>query len=164
MKHLTTIALSGLVWAGCIDLDLQNTAPGGLTESSDSIDSTDPASLGDIVARHSDRGFRLPNNLPIVDESGVFTTVSSAGFIDLNNEFFQDLGTNGRRCVSCHVPTAGWSITPAQLRLVFEFTRGGAVDDGFGLGAVFRTNAGSNSALSGMGRPTRITPRSRSML
>jgi hypothetical protein len=75
----------------------------------------------------------------------VFTTVSTHGFIDLNNEFFQDLGTNGRRCVSCHVPTAGWTLSPRQLQTVFNATDGGKFDDGFGLSAVFRTVDGSNS-------------------
>jgi hypothetical protein len=87
----------------------------------------------------------MANNVPVHDATGVFTTVSSRGFIDLENEFFQDLGSNGRRCVSCHVPTNGWTITPKQLRETFEETDGGAFDDGLGLGAVFRTNDGSNS-------------------
>jgi cytochrome c peroxidase len=134
MKQLMTIALCGLVWSGCIDL-----------ESSDPTDASDSARLEDVMARHCDGLLRLPNNIPIPDSTGFFTTVSSAGFIDLSNEFFQDLGSNGRRCVSCHLPTAGWTVTPAQLRAVFEATSGGAFDDGLGLGAVFRTNDGSNS-------------------
>jgi hypothetical protein len=99
----------------------------------------------DAAARHCDNHNRLANNVPVRDATGVFTTVSSHGFIDLNNEFFQDLGSNGRRCVSCHVPTSGWTITPKQLQETFEETDGGAYDDGLGLSAVFRTNDGSNS-------------------
>lgn len=87
----------------------------------------------------------IPNNVPIRNDFGVATTVSTAGKIDLTNEFFQDLGTNGRRCVSCHLPTAGWGITPSQVQEVFEATRGGAIDDRLGLGAIFRTNDGANS-------------------
>jgi hypothetical protein len=41
-------------------------------------------------------------------------TASAHGFIDLGNEFFQELGANGRRCVNCHVPTVGWTVTPAS--------------------------------------------------
>jgi cytochrome c peroxidase len=89
------------------------------------------------------------------DATGVFTTVSSQGYIDLGNEFFQDLGSNGRRCVSCHVPTAGWSITPAQLQAVFDATAGGALDDGFGLGAAFRTVDGANSPTADVSTPAR---------
>src|SRR3954453_2216518 len=99
----------------------------------------------DVTARHCDSHNRLANNVPVHERTGVFTTVSSRGFIDLENEFFQDLRSNGRRCVSCHVPTAGWSITPKQLQDTFEETNGGAYDDGLGLAAVFRTNDGSNS-------------------
>jgi cytochrome c peroxidase len=109
-------------------------------------ESTAASDLDAVFARHGDdRHNRLPNNVPVGDPTGVFTTVSSHGFIDLNNEFFQDLGTNGRRCVSCHVPTSGWTITPRQLQTVFDATDGGKFDDGFGLSAVFRTVDGSNS-------------------
>ncbi|HET7506020.1 MAG TPA: hypothetical protein VFK02_33600 [Kofleriaceae bacterium] len=102
-------------------------------------------SFDEVIARYAGDHTRLPNNLPMPDATGTFTTVSSQGAIDLGNEFFQDLGTNGRRCVSCHVPTAGWSVTPAQLQAVFEATDGGALDDGSGLGAAFRTNDGANA-------------------
>src|SRR5262249_17016424 len=111
----------------------------GVDEQTESID------FGALVTEYSDGTNHLPNNIPIPDASGVFTTVSSSGSIDLNNEFFQDLGTNGRRCVSCHLPTAGWSITPKQLQDVFDATKGGVLNDGLGLGAVFRTVDGSNT-------------------
>ena len=91
------------------------------------------------------QGSRLPNNVPIPNAMGFTTTVSTAGDVDLTNEFFQDLGTNGRRCVTCHLPTAGWSTTPAQIQAIFQATQGGAIDDGLGLGAIFRTNDGANS-------------------
>jgi hypothetical protein len=87
----------------------------------------------------------LPNGTPIQNPLGMTATVSTAGSIDLNNEFFQDLGTNGRRCVSCHLPTAGWTVTPAQVQKIFDDTDGGAIDDGFGLGAMFRTSDGAVS-------------------
>ncbi|HEX3763444.1 MAG TPA: hypothetical protein VHW23_32335 [Kofleriaceae bacterium] len=109
-------------------------------------DSTAASDFDVVVARHGDdRLNRLPNNVPVGDPTGVFTTISKHGFIDLNNEFFQDLGTNGRRCVSCHVPTSGWTVTPRQLEVVFDATDGGKFEDGLGLSAVFRTVDGSNS-------------------
>ena len=43
---------------------------------------------------------------------------------DENNPFFQNLGTNGRRCVTCHQPTAGMTITPVQIQQVFNSTNG----------------------------------------
>src|SRR5215831_18289214 len=53
-----------------------------------------------------------------------------------DNPFFQSLGTNGRRCVSCHQPAQAWSITPAELRERFDRTDGSD--------PIFRTNDGSN--------------------
>ena len=107
--------------------------------------SPDSADLDVMLARHGNDHNRLPNHVPVLDATGVFTTVSRHGFIDLDNEFFQDLGTNGRRCVSCHVPTVGWTITPRELQTVFNATDGGKFEDGLGLSAVFRTVDGSNS-------------------
>ena len=87
----------------------------------------------------------LQTHGPAHTPTGLVATVSSAGSIDTSNEFFQDLGTNGRRCVSCHNPVAGWTVTPKLLEKVFEDTDGGVDPDDFGLGAVFRTNDGSTS-------------------
>ena len=56
--------------------------------------------------------------------------------VDADNPFFQELGTNGRSCVTCHRPAQGWSITPAELRDRFDRTDG--------LDPIFRTNDGSN--------------------
>jgi cytochrome c peroxidase len=87
----------------------------------------------------------LPNGTMIPNEHGHCSTVSATGGVDLNNEFFQDLGANGRRCVSCHLPTAGWSVTPEQLQDTFDKSNGGVDDtDNFGLAAVFRLNDGAN--------------------
>src|SRR5215472_14318658 len=54
---------------------------------------------------------------------------------DAGNPFFQELGTNGRRCVTCHQPAQAWTITPAELRDRFERTDG--------LDPIFRANDGS---------------------
>ena len=87
----------------------------------------------------------LPSNSPLPDPTGTFATATTNGPIDLGNPFFQDLGTNGRRCVSCHVPAAAWTITPSQVRAVFDATNGGTRADTLGLGAIFRTNDGANA-------------------
>ena len=55
----------------------------------------------------------------------------------MTGPFFQDLGTNGRRCVSCHQPAEGWTVTPAGVQARFEATQG--------LDPIFRLNDGSNS-------------------
>ncbi len=74
---------------------------------------------------------------PFVNPTGAAQTFSTAGRIDTDNPFFQDLGTNGRTCFTCHRPESGWTITPAGVRERFEATAG--------LDPIFRTNDGSNS-------------------
>lgn len=105
------------------------------------VDGVETSDTGSLL-RHNDF---LPNGTPVQNPTGMTATVSTQGRIDLSNEFFQDLGTNGRRCVSCHLPTAGWTVTPSQVQKIFDDTDGGALDDGFGLGAMFRTNDGANA-------------------
>lgn len=113
-----------------------------LTGCTDDPATTDSPTV-DAIARNT--SLQFPNNVPILNATGIATTISSTGSIDFGNAFFQDLGKNGRRCVTCHLPTAGWGITPSQVQEIFALTQGGARDDGFGLGAIFRTNDGSNS-------------------
>ena len=79
----------------------------------------------------------LPNNLPFANSSGLHATFSTSGSIDLRNEFFQNLGTNGRNCGTCHRAEEGWTITPAGVQTRFNRTRG--------TDPIFRTNDGSNS-------------------
>jgi cytochrome c peroxidase len=130
---------AGLVMTGCMaDAETETT-------SEDDSEPVVSEQYDEVLARCGGDRNELPNNTPVADETGVFTTVSSHGSIDLDNEFFQDLGTNGRRCVTCHVPTSGWTITPKQLKATFEQTEGGKYDDGLGLGAVFRLVDGANS-------------------
>jgi cytochrome c peroxidase len=78
----------------------------------------------------------LPNLLPLLDSSGFVQTYNvNNTSISLTGAFFQSLGTNGRSCSSCHLPTEGWSISAAEVQLRFLFTQG--------LDPIFRTNDGS---------------------
>jgi hypothetical protein len=77
----------------------------------------------------------IPNMKSFRDSSGEFATFNTAGDIDTSNPFFQDLGTNGRRCVTCHQPNDAWTITPKHVRERFEATDG--------RDPIFRTNDGS---------------------
>src|SRR5256884_6057636 len=79
----------------------------------------------------------LPNMLRFANPTGVAATFSTAGKIDLTGPFFQSLGTNGRACVSCHQPSTGWTVTPANVQARFDATDG--------TDPIFRTNDGSNS-------------------
>ena len=72
-----------------------------------------------------------------LDGAGALRTFSTNGTIDRTGPFFKDLGTNGRRCSTCHVSEDAWTITPAHVRDRFLDTNG---ED-----PLFRTNDGSNS-------------------
>ena len=76
------------------------------------------------------------SSIVTLDASGLLQTVNVNGGFDLDNPFFQDLGTNGRRCVSCHQPDNAWTITPANVQRRFAITRGAD--------PIFRNNDGSN--------------------
>jgi hypothetical protein len=80
-----------------------------------------------------------------------------------SQDFFSDLGTNGRACVHCHLPGEGWTITPADVQrrfthpldltnsdCVVDATTCAAVADPInaGLDPIFRLNDGANSPLA----------------
>jgi len=78
----------------------------------------------------------IPNLFPFQNPTGQSTTFTSNGTIDLTNPFFQELGTNGRTCGSCHQPDQGWTIAADKVQARFNTT--GGTDP------IFRTNDGSN--------------------
>ena len=84
----------------------------------------------------------FPNPLFTPDATGVLSTY---GAIDITNPFFQNLGTNGRTCNTCHVASAAWSITPAVVQAKFNATNG--------LEPIFRTNDGSNCPSADVSTP-----------
>lgn len=81
-----------------------------------------------------------PELFESVNEHGKDATYSTLGAFDLNNPFFQDLGSNGRTCLTCHVPSQGWTITPKGVQTLF--------DQSEGLHALFRLVDGANSPLA----------------
>jgi hypothetical protein len=87
------------------------------------------------AALHGERPF-LQNGARFLNENGSSSTYSTAGGIDLANPFFQNLGSNGRTCGSCHQPGDGMSVSASHLQERFDFTRG--------LDPIFRTVDGSN--------------------
>jgi cytochrome c peroxidase len=44
--------------------------------------------------------------------------------ITANNAFFQNLGTNGRTCFTCHQPQTGWTVSAAGVRARFAASAG----------------------------------------
>ena len=75
--------------------------------------------------------------LLFVNPTGMSATFHASGRIDTSNPFFQQLGTNGRSCSTCHVAGDGWTVTPASIRGRFDATEG--------RDPIFRTNDGSVS-------------------
>jgi cytochrome c peroxidase len=70
------------------------------------------------------------------DSEGRFANYNTGGPTDTSkNAFFQDLGTNGRRCVTCHQASDAWTVTPSHIQARFEATHG--------TDPIFRTNDGS---------------------
>src|SRR5262245_3512614 len=76
------------------------------------------------------------------NESGAARTINVSGgpVVDDGNPFFQDLGINGRRCVTCHQPGENMGMSAAGVRARFSATGG--------RDPVFRPNDGSNSPLA----------------
>jgi cytochrome c peroxidase len=69
----------------------------------------------------------------------VIATNASGGLVavDHSNPFFQNLGTNGRTCNSCHKLESALGISVAQIQSIFNATQG--------LDPIFRINDGSNA-------------------
>jgi cytochrome c peroxidase len=76
-------------------------------------------------------------SLRSLDATGVLANISTDpdGTFSLSGPFFQSLGTNGRTCGTCHVPSDAFSITPIHLQ--YRFAATGGTD------LVFRPNDGS---------------------
>jgi cytochrome c peroxidase len=70
-------------------------------------------------------GILIPSFAVFPNPSGFIATVNQGGpTVEASNPFFQDLGTNGRRCVTCHEPGDAMSITPPHIRQRFSATQG----------------------------------------
>ena len=81
-----------------------------------------------------------PRLLVSENAMGMASTISSNGAIDLTNPFFQNLGSNGRTCGTCHQPSEGWTVTPAGIQA--RFYASGGTDP------IFRTVDGAHSPLA----------------
>src|SRR5229473_6511159 len=81
------------------------------------------STVGLAVANNSNQF--VPAYQEFSDPEGRFANLNLGGPTDTTaNPFFQDLGTNGRRCVTCHQPSDAMSITPPHIRERFEATQG----------------------------------------
>ncbi len=60
-----------------------------------------------------------------LDSSGLIETYQPTGLtVTKNNAFFQNLGTNGRTCFSCHQPDQGWTVSAASVQRRFYLSQG----------------------------------------
>ncbi|MGH7032181.1 MAG: hypothetical protein ACREFL_00450 [Stellaceae bacterium] len=73
----------------------------------------------------ADRGSQpTPSLIPQLeidsDPSGLIATYQPNGPTrTANNPFFQDFGTNGRTCLTCHQPQTAWSVSAASVQARF---------------------------------------------
>jgi cytochrome c peroxidase len=85
-------------------------------------------------------GPRIADMKEYPDATGTSQSFSANGALDTRNPFFQNLGSNGRACITCHQPDQGWSVTPPAIQQRFNATAG--------LDPIFRLNDGSVSPLA----------------
>jgi cytochrome c peroxidase len=94
----------------------------------------------------------IPNLFPFLDPTGLVATYNSAGPINEdNNPFFENLGTNGRVCATCHQASDGMGLNGANVRTRFLATRGSdplfAPVDGANCPNASRSNPADHSLL-----------------
>jgi cytochrome c peroxidase len=59
------------------------------------------------------------------DDSGGIATYQPSGITRTGgNPFFQNIGTNGRTCFTCHQPQDGWTISAASAQARFDASAG----------------------------------------
>jgi cytochrome c peroxidase len=67
----------------------------------------------------------IPQFSADADPSGKIATFQPEGSTaEGSNAFFQDLGTNGRTCFTCHQPQTGWTISAASAQDRFAASSG----------------------------------------
>ena len=84
------------------------------------------------MRRFTDRDRSVQQAPPIIprfqiddNPAGAVATFQPAGAtFPARNAFFQNLGTNGRTCFSCHQPASGWTVGAADVAARFEASAG----------------------------------------
>lgn len=66
----------------------------------------------------------LPNLFPFLNSTGFSATYSQTGSVDLSGPFFQNLGTNGRNCGTCHQPSDAFGLSAVNAQLRYLITGG----------------------------------------
>ncbi len=101
-------------------------------------EATAPTEAGAIGAADAAQSLTdIPNNFPFLNSTGKVATFSTEGSVDLGNEFFDNFGTNGRTCGTCHAAQQAWSVSSRDIQLRFDLSGG--------LDPIFRLVDGANS-------------------
>jgi hypothetical protein len=67
----------------------------------------------------------LPASQTYPDPSGVLGQNNTGGAVlPSSNAFFQPLGTNGRSCATCHLPSNGFGLSVSSIQSIFNSTNG----------------------------------------
>ena len=61
---------------------------------------------------------------PVLNTAGFAATFHTSGVIDRTNPFFENLGTNGRTCETCHDSRSAWTTSAILMKILFETTAG----------------------------------------
>src|SRR5262245_16260721 len=61
---------------------------------------------------------------PRANAAGIAETFHTSGGIDRTNPFFENLGTNGRTCETCHDSRSAWTTSAEVMSELFESTAG----------------------------------------
>jgi hypothetical protein len=61
---------------------------------------------------------------PRANAAGVADTFHTSGTIDRSDPFFENLGTNGRTCETCHDARSAWTTSAEVMTELFESTAG----------------------------------------
>jgi cytochrome c peroxidase len=72
---------------------------------------------------------QTPSQIPEIESDGdpngqIATYQPEGATITADNAFFQNLGTNGRTCFTCHQPQNGWTISAAGAAARFQASSG----------------------------------------
>jgi len=71
------------------------------------------------------QGEQFPDRMSFENNTGIVTTINSAGAVDTaGHPFFEPLGSNGRACVTCHQPADGMSVSLTTIRERWRETAG----------------------------------------
>lgn len=62
--------------------------------------------------------------LAAANADGVAITLIAGEGVTPDHPFFRPLGSGGRACATCHVPSQGWTLVPADVQRRFEASAG----------------------------------------